>query len=67
MQLIYYQCAICKNGDRGRIMSTGRVVYKSDTQRYFSAGSGCKTYVCTGCGYAESYIDLEYLHEIKSK
>ncbi len=51
--------------DRGWILSAGRIAYKSDGQRYPFVGGNCRTYVCTGCGYAESYVDSEYLNKIK--
>jgi predicted nucleic-acid-binding Zn-ribbon protein len=57
----------CAEIDSGWIYSAGKVVYKSDKTGYFSAGGECKRYVCTGCGYVETYVDPEYLSRIKEK
>jgi len=57
----------CTEIDSGWILSAGKIAYKSDKLKYPFAGGNCKTYVCTSCGYAESYVDSEYLNKIKLK
>lgn len=61
-------CPKCGNAniDRGWILSAGKIAYKSDTQKYPFSGGNVRTYVCLECGYAESYVDSEYLQKIKS-
>ncbi len=56
----------CTEIDSGWILSAGKIAYKSDGQKYPFSGGNCRTYVCTGCGYMESYVDSEYLKKIKS-
>jgi len=56
----------CIEIDSGWILSAGKIAYKSDGQKYPFSGGNCRTYVCTSCGYVESYVDSEYLNKIKS-
>ena len=56
----------CTEIDSGWILSAGKIAYKSDGQKYPFSGGNCRTYVCTNCGYIESYVDSEYLKKIKS-
>ena len=57
----------CDEIDSGWILSAGKIAYKSDKLRYPFEGGNCKTYVCTGCGYIETYVQSEYLEKIKAK
>ncbi|MFH1372206.1 MAG: hypothetical protein ABII79_00190 [bacterium] len=60
------KCA-CTAIDSGRILSAGRIYYKSDSLKRRLASGTCTTYVCTACGFCETYINAEYLNKIKSK
>ena len=55
----------CNEIDTGRIYSAGAVAYRSALQKHPFVKSNCVTYICLACGYAESYIDAEYLEKIK--
>ncbi len=56
----------CEEIDTGSIFSAGKVEYKSDKKGYFTSGGDCATYVCTACGYAETFVDTEYLARVKT-
>ncbi len=57
------KCA-CTRIDSGRLMSAGGVTYKSD-KHMVVLNSNSRAYVCTNCGYVETYVDREYLAKIK--
>ncbi len=65
--MVMDKCPKCGNDniDCGRIMSAGAIVYKTDKRRFGPLSSNCKTYVCMRCGYAETYVDSEYLDKIR--
>jgi len=62
-------CPKCESTDIdvGWPLSAGKITYKSDRMRLFSIGGFCRAYVCTKCGYIESYVDTDCLEKVKSQ
>ena len=57
----------CTDIDIGWPLSAGKITYKSDKMRLLSVGGLCRAYVCTECGYLESYVEADYLERVKSQ
>jgi len=59
-------CPKCKSTeiDCGWILSAGKVAFKSDSMKYPMQGGNVRTFVCTSCGYIESFVDRAYLDRI---
>ena len=65
--MIMNKCPKCGGAeiDRGWITSAGKVAYLSDKQRGPFVKANCTTYVCVNCGYAETYVDPNYLKKAR--
>ncbi|KAA3635915.1 MAG: hypothetical protein DWP97_03780 [Calditrichaeota bacterium] len=61
------KCVHCgnENIDTGWILSAGKIAYKSDKLKYPLEGGNVRSFVCTKCGYLESYVSEEYLDKIE--
>lgn len=51
----------------GWVLSAGKVAFKAEGMPYPFVSGNMRSYVCTECGYLESYVDQAYLMKVRQK